>query len=131
MKALTKIEIGKLGEQLARRAAELRALVGHQSAQLAGADYAERAGSVTDTGDEANADVLNDTEHAMLSQHLAELEAIRAAQSRLHEGEYGLCVDCGGVIDVRRLHAWPAAARCLACQEKLEHASGEGRMHSL
>src|ERR671916_1409662 len=46
---------------------------------------------------------------------------ILAAQQRLHEGTYGICVDCGRRIDDERLEARPQAERCLPCQERAEH----------
>jgi RNA polymerase-binding transcription factor DksA len=35
-------------------------------------------------------------------------------------GTYGRCVDCGEPIGWQRLQAVPAAARCVACQSKVE-----------
>jgi DnaK suppressor protein len=43
-------------------------------------------------------------------------EALR----RLVDGEYGLCIDCGGSISAPRLRALPFAVRCLRCQERFE-----------
>jgi DnaK suppressor protein len=59
---------------------------------------------------------------AELDRDLAELEQVEAARRRIDEGRYGLCADCGDAIDVQRLHAEPAALRCLACQGRFEHA---------
>ncbi|HEX7106568.1 MAG TPA: TraR/DksA family transcriptional regulator [Acidothermaceae bacterium] len=44
------------------------------------------------------------------------LEALR----RLDEGTYGLCVICGTPLPEGRLEARPEAARCMACQAKVE-----------
>ncbi|WP_074255389.1 TraR/DksA family transcriptional regulator [Vannielia litorea] len=40
---------------------------------------------------------------------------IRAALSRLDEGEYGYCTDCGEEIAAARLDHDPAAALCISC----------------
>ncbi|MCZ8253324.1 MAG: TraR/DksA family transcriptional regulator [Hylemonella sp.] len=52
----------------------------------------------------------------------AELDAIAAALQRIEAGVYGVCTDCGADIAEARLHAAPETVRCLACQDRLEHA---------
>jgi RNA polymerase-binding transcription factor DksA len=49
-----------------------------------------------------------------------QLRAIEAAQRRIADGTYGSCITCGRDIEVDRLIAYPAAARCLSCQDRLE-----------
>lgn len=44
-----------------------------------------------------------------------EIRRIDAALRRVEEGEYGWCVECGEVIDARRLEIDPATPRCSAC----------------
>ena len=39
---------------------------------------------------------------------------------RIAEGTYGDCIDCGVAIPLARLQVQPAAARCIACQERHE-----------
>lgn len=46
---------------------------------------------------------------------------IKAALTRLDEGEYGFCLECGDEISPGRLKADPAVPRCLGC------AGGKGR----
>ena len=48
------------------------------------------------------------------------LRAIQAAITRVEEGSYGLCTDCGKPIPEKRLKALPWAPRCVACQERAE-----------
>ena len=50
----------------------------------------------------------------------AELRDIRAALTRMDEGSYGICADCGTDIPLARLKVQPAALRCIACQERYE-----------
>lgn len=45
------------------------------------------------------------------------LRALEAARRRLADGSYGRCVACGRDIEIDRLIAYPAAARCLSCQD--------------
>jgi len=42
------------------------------------------------------------------------------ALSRLDSGSYGTCVGCGRPVPDGRLEARPEAARCVACQSKLD-----------
>jgi DnaK suppressor protein len=78
--------------------------------------YGALAGPVTDTADEAVADLLADLDNAELSRDLAELRALEAARERLAQGGYGVCAKCGDDIPFQRLSAEPAALRCIACQ---------------
>ena len=50
----------------------------------------------------------------------AELREIRTALTRMDDGSYGVCADCGTDIPLARLQAQPAALRCIACQERFE-----------
>jgi DnaK suppressor protein len=51
-----------------------------------------------------------------------ELAAVGRALARVHEEDYGLCVDCGGGIPFDRLKVEPQALRCVACESKREKA---------
>lgn len=86
------------------------------AARLREESYGALAGPVTDTADEAVADLLSDLDKAELSRDLAELRALEAARARLALGSYGACADCGDDIPFERLSAEPAALRCIACQ---------------
>jgi DnaK suppressor protein len=44
------------------------------------------------------------------------------ALHRIDLGTYGTCVDCGASVPDGRLEAKPEAARCVACQGKLDRA---------
>lgn len=74
------------------------------------------AGPVTDSADEASADLISDIDQAEVTRDLNELRALEAALGRLDEGSYGHCAACGTDIDPARLRINPAAERCTACQ---------------
>lgn len=74
--------------------------------------------------DWAQADAERDLAFALEERESAELVAIDEALQRIADGSYGLCVDCGVSIVTARLHANPTAQRCVACQDKAEHAQG-------
>lgn len=83
--------------------------------------------SVGDASDRATALVLSSLQSAELSRDLRELREVESALTRLEEGSYGECADCGGEIALARLNASPTAQRCIACQsvhEKTHAAPG-------
>ena len=53
-----------------------------------------------------------------------EILQIDAALARIEAGEYGICRDCGGDIDPRRLSALPYALLCTECASQRERAPG-------
>ena len=53
-----------------------------------------------------------------------EILQIDAALARIEAGEYGVCRDCGGEIDPRRLQALPYAVLCTECASHRERAPG-------
>lgn len=78
-------------------------------------------------GDEA--DVSSELTEADREEALAEAaqgrrEEALAALSRLDEGTYGVCVDCGKPIPEERLSFRPEVARCLEDQQKFEDREG-------
>ena len=85
------------------------------------------AGGVDDT-EQAEADVQEDIEIALIQMKGEALEQVRDALVRLESGEYGDCVDCSGEIAEGRLRAVPFAVRCKACEEAREQVrAGERR----
>ena len=73
-----------------------------------------------DSGDESMANALADFNVAALDHHIRDVRDIEATFQRIKEGTFGVCIDCGDDIAFNRLQAYPAAKRCLACQEKRE-----------
>ena len=70
--------------------------------------------------DDAQSDEQRGFEQMLSSREQEELLAVDAAQARLADGLYGLCVACEAPIPWARLQAQPEAARCIGCQSKLE-----------
>lgn len=70
--------------------------------------------------EQAEADLLGDTDIALLQIELADLDEIDEALARVRAGSYGCCTRCAARISLRRLRAQPAARLCLSCQETLE-----------
>ena len=106
-------------QALARREAELRAML--HSSLLPATAVAES--EVTDFKDLAALDAQSDIDEARVSQANRALAEVLAARSRLDEGVYGVCQDCGAAVDPARLAALPEAAYCTYCQSTHEHAA--------
>ncbi len=49
-----------------------------------------------------------------------ELADIKTALSKIEEGQYGVCEECGENIKKMRLKALPYCKYCISCQEKIE-----------
>ncbi len=109
-----------LGE-IRERLAEMRRAAHRRAASLA---------SGFDAIVEAASDVATDDEHdpeghtiawerqqlaALAEETRMTLASIDAAEQRLDEGRYGLCVICGRPIAVARLEALPATPTCIEC----------------
>jgi DnaK suppressor protein len=70
-------------------------------------------------------DIAQGVQHQELARLNAErlserARRLRDALSRVSDGEYGICAECGEAIPAKRLVAVPDATTCLACQERLE-----------
>ena len=56
------------------------------------------------------------------------IRKIQAALTRIDDGTYGICEDCGDDISVPRLKARPVTRLCINCkakQEEDEHLRGD------
>ncbi len=98
---------------LARREAELHALL---HACSAGVSQGTGLREVSDFKELALEESQATVDEAQTLQALHELQQVQAARRRVVDGSYGLCLDCGEAIDIRRLAALPASAYCPACQ---------------
>jgi DnaK suppressor protein len=77
---------------------------------------------VGDAKDAADARALTSVADAEVERDYAELREIDEVLAAIADGSYGLCHDCGGRIDARRLVVQPTALRCLDCQALAEGA---------
>jgi DnaK suppressor protein len=48
------------------------------------------------------------------------MEKIQEALERIENGTFGICVECGGKISQKRLHARPVATLCIDCKNEQE-----------
>jgi DnaK suppressor protein len=93
--------------------------------------YAHIAGEVHDAEEDALADLLVDVNLAEISRDVQEFRDIDAALQRIATRTYGVCIQCGELIDGARLNAYPTAKRCLPCQRLYDRSKGTALPPSL
>ncbi len=71
-------------------------------------------------GEDRLADLNAEPDVAALERDVIELREVEAALGRLHQPEFGVCVDCETDIPFIRLQAYPTAVRCVGCQARAE-----------
>jgi DnaK suppressor protein len=84
------------------------------------AEGSEKPHDVRDSGETSEIDVQEDIELALIQMKAETLARINEAVSRLEDGTYGYCFECGGEIAEARLRALPFALRCKDCEEARE-----------
>lgn len=75
--------------------------------------YADPADRATAESDRAFTLRLRDRERKLIKK-------IQQAVTRIEEGEFGVCVDCGEDIGIARLKARPMTTLCINCKSKQE-----------
>ncbi len=86
---------------------------------------AEEHADVVDDADLADIALRDAMQRATFSRHQARLTAVEEALTRIEEGTYGRCRDCGEEIPLARLEILPFATRCVDCQEDQETREAE------
>lgn len=89
----------------------------------ASTDRAELQGG-NDRGDLSVAESERDVEMSEADRDFDEARLIQTVLSRIDDGSYGSCSDCGEDIPAARLDAQPLALRCIGCQSRSEQRSG-------
>src|SRR5258708_14793640 len=82
---------------------------------------------VLDAVESAEADIQEDLEFALVQMKSETLNKITDALTRLEQGSYGNCFECGQEIAEKRLRALPFAVRCKDCEEAKEVAERRER----
>jgi RNA polymerase-binding protein DksA len=113
---LTRRQLNELESLIRERRETLGAEIQGEVSRSREESIGELAGPVTDSADQATADLLSDIDNAEVTRDLVEIRELEAAQERLAAGRYGTCAGCGAEIDFERLRASPTALRCIACQ---------------
>ena len=82
---------------------------------------------VLDAVESAEADIQEELEFSLVQMKSETLNKINDALTRLEQGSYGNCYECGDEIAEKRLRALPFAVRCKECEEAREVAEKRER----
>jgi RNA polymerase-binding protein DksA len=113
-------ELGEVRELLLMEASRLRDEISEAENGIA-----EMLRDSADSGGEDQADTGSKTferehEMALAASHREILGQTERALSRLEDGSYGVCENCGNPIGKARLLAFPRATLCMTCKEREE-----------
>jgi DnaK suppressor protein len=123
---LSPADLRHLTDRLRTRHRELRGAIRQQFADHDDPGTMAMRNRLEDTDDWAVADAMAGFDIAMVSRDVAEIGEVEGALKRIADGSYGLCVVCEEPIPAARLHAYPAATRCIRCQEAVERRASQG-----
>ena len=118
--ALTPKQTQELHATIEKRRAQLVAELHEDVDRVKRDRFEDLAGAAPDRADESVATLIADLDHADLGRDVSELRALDAARTRLADGNYGICANCGGDIGFERLRVTPTAVRCVDCQRMHE-----------
>ena len=82
---------------------------------------------VFDAVESSESDIQDEIEFALIQMKSETLNKIDDALTRLEQGDYGNCFECGEEIAEKRLRALPFAVRCKDCEEAREIAQKRER----
>lgn len=82
-------------------------------------------------GEGPDGDDHADVDLTIIQMKAETLRRVEAALSRLDQGRYGRCTECGGEIAAARLAAVPFAVRCTGCEGAREDALRRRRVTGL
>lgn len=83
-------------------------------------DQQRRLESARDVGDQALMDLERELGISLMEMRNRRRQSIDEALTRLHDGTYGMCAECGIEISEKRLQAVPFAKLCVECQSRAE-----------
>ncbi len=83
-------------------------------------DQQRRLESARDVGDQALMDLERELGISLMEMRNRRRQSIDEAITRLNDGTYGICADCGVEVSEKRLQAVPFAKLCVECQSREE-----------
>lgn len=109
-----------LHQMLLRKRQEILKEIEGSLGQSLTEDQQRRLESARDVGDQALMDLDRELGISLMEMRNRRRQAIDEALTRLSEGTYGICAECGVEISEKRLEAVPFAKLCVECQSKQE-----------
>ena len=117
----------ELKQMLLGRRRELQAQVQDKMRDVRATGEVTKLSEVFDAGESSEADIQEDIELALIQMKSETLSRVDDALTRLEQGTYGNCFECGEEIAEKRLKALPFAVRCKDCEEAKENADQRER----
>jgi DnaK suppressor protein len=125
---LSRTRYSELKQMLDDRRREIQAEVqGKMRGVREEGSWGGKLNEVLDAVESAEADIQEDLEFALVQMKSETLNKITDALTRLDQGDYGNCYECGDEIAEKRLRALPFAVRCKDCEEAKEVAERRER----
>lgn len=109
-----------LQQMLIRKRQEILKEIEGNLGQSLTEDQQRRLESARDVGDQALMDLERELGISLMEMRNRKRQSIDEALTRLTEGTYGICAECGIEISEKRLEAVPFAKLCVQCQSQLE-----------
>jgi DnaK suppressor protein len=117
----------ELKQMLQGRRRELQAQVQDKMRDVRASGEVNKLTEVFDAGESSENDIQEDIELALIQMKSETLNKVDDALTRLEQGSYGNCFECGDEIAEKRLRALPFAVRCKDCEEARELAEQKER----
>jgi len=124
-------QLRSISAALRTRRDELAPRLRRSVARTRDESYVALARDGTDSGDFAVAASVAEVGSAEVDRQLGELRQLEDALTRIADGSYGRCMECGVDIASERLRAQPAAMRCIDCQSVYERTHAHPRARRL
>ena len=119
-KAQTEDRHAALKEILLAKREALIQEIKQQLGQSVTEEQQRRLEAAMDSGDQALVDLDREMGISLQEMRNRERQLIDDALDSLDEGTYGVCAECGGEINEKRLQALPFARLCVECKSKRE-----------
>ncbi len=116
--ALTKKQLADFEKQLTDWKADLEEGQSESVHQMHG----QETTAFPDIADQAAAETDLNFDIRIKSRELKLIHKIDETLHRLHEGNFGICENCGGDISIKRLQARPVTTLCIDCKNEQEQA---------
>ncbi len=113
---MDKKKLENFRKQLETRQQDLRKIVARTEQDGREADV----GTAQDIADRAANSYTKEFLFHQSNNERVLLQMVEVALTRIREGVFGECINCGNEINGKRLEAVPWTKYCIACQEKLE-----------
>jgi DnaK suppressor protein len=109
------------------RRRELQAEVQGKMRDVRAEGLGGKLNEVLDAVESSEVDIQDEIEFALIQMKSETLNKVNDALTRLEQGNYGNCFECGEEIAEKRLRALPFAVRCKDCEEAREAAEQRQR----